>query len=146
MTLPPHKNTDSLASFELGASSAALLSTAIDVWCRLDVLGRVVAVSKLPLSSAQLSEGGWQQRPLRDAELAVFLDSAQGHVSQLSRTDSSLARVLEDLVDVLITRGVIQFTDLPDAARLKLSERRETRASLSQRLKLLPDEGEDGLI
>ncbi|EKD97704.1 MAG: hypothetical protein ACD_23C00767G0001, partial [uncultured bacterium] len=33
----------------------------------------------------------------------------------LSQTDTSLVRVLEDLIDVLITRGVIQFTDLPEA-------------------------------
>ena len=64
----------------------------------------------------------------------------------LSETDTSLVRVLEDLIDVLITRGVIQFTDLPEAAQAKLTERRQTRASLGKRLDLLPDEGDRGLI
>jgi hypothetical protein len=64
----------------------------------------------------------------------------------LSQTDTGLARVLEDLIDVLITRGHIQFTDLPEAAQAKLLERRQTRANLSHRLDLLPDEGDRGLL
>ena len=57
-----------------------------------------------------------------------------------------MARVLEDLIDVLITRGHIQFTDLPDAAQAKLLERRQTRANLTHRLNLLPDEKDSGLL
>ncbi len=64
----------------------------------------------------------------------------------LSQTDVGLARVLEDLIDVLITRGVIQFTDLPLVAQLKLMERRETRANLADRLDLFSMDGDGGLI
>ena len=64
----------------------------------------------------------------------------------LSESDAAIARVLEDLVDVLITRGVIQFTDLPEAAQSKLLNRRQTRAMLQDSLQLLPGEGEGGLL
>jgi hypothetical protein len=64
----------------------------------------------------------------------------------LSQTDTSLVRVLEDLIDVLITRGVIQFTDLPEPAQAKLLERRETRANLSNRLQLFPLDGDNDLV
>lgn len=64
----------------------------------------------------------------------------------LSQTDTSLVRVLEDLIDALITRGVIQFTDLPEAAQAKLLERRETRASLQNRLQLFPLDGDNDLV
>ena len=57
-----------------------------------------------------------------------------------------MARVLEDLIDVLITRGLIQFTDLPEAAQEKLLERRETRANLADRLNLYPNDSDNGLI
>jgi hypothetical protein len=67
-------------------------------------------------------------------------------VNALRQTDTSLVRVLEDLIDVLITRGVIQFTDLPEPAPAKLLERRETRASLNNRLQLLPLDGHDALV
>jgi hypothetical protein len=64
----------------------------------------------------------------------------------LNQSDASLARVLEDLIDVLISRGVVQFTDLPDAAQAKLLERRQTRASMNNRLDLLPDDADSDLI
>lgn len=67
-------------------------------------------------------------------------------IEALSQSDIGLARVLEDVIDVLITRGVIQFTDLPDEAQAKLLERRQTRASLSNRLQLLPMDGDNDLI
>jgi hypothetical protein len=60
----------------------------------------------------------------------------------LAESDAGLARVTEDLIDILITRGVIQFTDFPPAAQSKLLQRRQTRATLSNRLKLL-EEGDD---
>jgi hypothetical protein len=64
----------------------------------------------------------------------------------LSQTDLGMGRVLEDLVDVLISRRAIQFTDLPLGAQAKLLERRQTRAQMSQRLNLLPDEDHNDLI
>jgi len=64
----------------------------------------------------------------------------------LSDSDTGLARVLEDLIDVLITRGLIQFTELPEAAQAKLLERRQTRANLTHRLDLLPGESDSDLI
>lgn len=63
-------------------------------------------------------------------------------VKALSESDAGLSRVLEDLIDVLISRGVIKFTDLPEAAQAKLLERRETRAHTGQSLQLLPKHDE----
>ncbi len=71
---------------------------------------------------------------------------ASNPAEELIDSDAGMVRVLEDLVDVLITRGVIQFTDLPVPAQAKLLQRRETRANLANRLDLLGDEGETGLI
>ncbi len=63
----------------------------------------------------------------------------------LADSDAGLARVTEDLIDILINRGVIHFTDFPPAAQAKLLQRRQTRATLSKRLQLL-DDGDHGLI
>lgn len=76
-------------------------------------------------------------------EHAPALDAAE---QLLSQSDTAIARVLEDLVDVLISRGVIQFTDLPQAAQDKLMSRQETRAKLKNSLQLLPDDGDGGLL
>jgi hypothetical protein len=64
----------------------------------------------------------------------------------LSESDTAIARVLEDLIDILISRGVIQFTDLPEAAQGKLLNRRQTRAMLKDSLQLLPGDGDGGLL
>ena len=72
-------------------------------------------------------------------------ETAEGS-ALLNQTDVGLVRVLEDLIDVLITRGLIQFTDLPQAAQDKLLERRETRASMADRLSLYPRDDDSGLL
>jgi hypothetical protein len=61
-------------------------------------------------------------------------------VASLSQSDLALVRVLEDLIDTLIERGVMQFTDLPEAAQSKLLGRRESRAALRNALRLLPSD------
>ena len=68
------------------------------------------------------------------------------HPNPLSETDADLARVTEDLIDILLNRGVIQFTDLPSAVQTKLLQRRQTRSDFSQHLKLLADDGDHGMI
>lgn len=71
---------------------------------------------------------------------------APNPAEELIESDASMVRVLEDLIDVLIQRGVIQFTDLPVPAQAKLLQRRENRAHLADRLDLLGDDGDNGLI
>jgi len=45
----------------------------------------------------------------------------------LEQSDIELVRVLEDLVDVLTQKGVILFTELPEAAQQKLLRRKSAR-------------------
>ena len=46
----------------------------------------------------------------------------------LRRLDIDLVRVLEDVVDLLVARGVFRFTDLPDSAQEKLLFRKNLRS------------------
>jgi hypothetical protein len=54
--------------------------------------------------------------------------------------------VLEDIVDLLIERDVIRFTDLPEQAQAKLMERKSLRASMRSGLNLLGSADDSGLI
>ena len=45
----------------------------------------------------------------------------------LADSDLRLVRVLEDLIDLMIERDLIRFTDLPAAAQEKLMQRRSLR-------------------
>ncbi|MBO9678482.1 hypothetical protein [Paenacidovorax monticola] len=64
----------------------------------------------------------------------------------LIESDADLARVTEDLVNLLVQKGVILFTDLPPGAQAKLLARQQTRANMVNSLKLLGEDSEDGLI
>lgn len=114
--------------------------------CRRNASGQITAISQPVLSEADILAGGWQPVSAADADVQAFvqeLPDQQPH--PLSLTDAGLARVLEDLVEVLISREVIQFTDLPSAAQVKLLERRLTRSGLNNRLDLLSDDAADNL-
>lgn len=77
-----------------------------------------------------------------DPQLRGFLAPANG----FQQLDADFIRVLEDLIDVLIDRHVINMTDLPEAARDKLAARRDhRRPSPLADLNLLGDapEGQD---
>jgi len=51
-------------------------------------------------------------------------------VKMLPETDNSMIRVIEDLVDVLITKGLIAITDLPEEAQTKYNSRKSLRENL----------------
>jgi len=58
---------------------------------------------------------------------------------QLQHTDAELARVLEDLIELLSAKGTMSFTDLPVAAQNKLLQRKNFRQNLHS-LNLITDE------
>jgi hypothetical protein len=77
--------------------------------------------------------------PAGDAELVAFAGRLMAG-GELAPSDLPMIRVLEDLIDLLVERSVIRFTDLPQPAQEKLVSRRSARQSL-RRLNLLGDEG-----
>lgn len=72
---------------------------------------------------------------LLDDEVLSFLKES-GEIDALTQvlasSDNSLIRVLEDLIDVLITKNVLLFTDLPQEAQEKIRRRKDIRRQLSR--------------
>ena len=85
-----------------------------------DANGRICAVS---LSAAP----GYEACEVDDPALVSFLRGLHGAGGGFEQSDIRLVRVLEDLIDLLIARDVVRFTDFPDAAQEKLLERRSMR-------------------
>lgn len=79
-----------------------------------------------------------EELPAGHPDLAAFSGP-----SEFARLDADLIRVIEDVVDVLIDRGLLRLTDLPPDAQRKLLARKGARARLRQGLNLL---GPDGII
>jgi hypothetical protein len=67
----------------------------------------------------------------------------QDHRRLLDESDLAMARVVEDLVSVLVGKGVLRFTDLPDAAQKKLLARQDARTDVNDHSPLVG--GEDVL-
>ena len=59
---------------------------------------------------------------------------------QLDASDLEMARITEDLIDLLIGRNIINFTDFPGMAQTKLINRRALRSNMSARTNLVGDE------
>lgn len=78
-----------------------------------------------------------------DPEIVRFMTRQGGAAQireQLSVSDSDMVRVIEDVIDVLIRKGVIETADLPAAVHAKLARRRELRRTMGTLSRLI---GED---
>lgn len=99
-----------------------------------DADGRIVALH-------ETAEPGFvEELPASDMELQAYLSRYQAGEEILSNTDLDFVRVLEDLVDVLIAKGVILFTDLPPSAQDKITRRQQLRRRLGDDLNLIEDD------
>lgn len=73
--------------------------------------------------------------PAQHPEVQAFLGLGQGHGAtappatgeDFVRLDADFIRVLEDVIDALVSRNLIAITDLPDIAQTKLFARKSFR-------------------
>lgn len=60
----------------------------------------------------------------------------------MSDLDEGFIRVLEDLIDALLSNGVLRLTDLPPQALEKLERRKATRLRMRDTQSLINDDDE----
>lgn len=96
--------------------------------------GKIKAVSLVPMTAE-----GWEEVSSGNQEYLDYLDEALTREDKFRESDIQLARVLEDLISLLIDRDFIRFTDFPDAAQKKLIERQGFRSG-NKNLNLLDDD------
>ncbi len=95
------------------------------------------------------TRGVTEQLPSDNPEVIRFLGGTGGAgiaeeaVQRLAASDGDMARVTEDLITVLIDKGVLAFTDLPAAARRKLLSRRQLREQLGPFTGMINPDEED---
>ncbi|WP_027469044.1 hypothetical protein [Deefgea rivuli] len=103
---------------------------------RRNASGEIMALSK------EMTSGYSEQLDANHPEVLKFLSQSDEVFNDL---DTSLIRVIEDLVDVLIDKNVLRLTDLPLPAQEKLLSRKKVRSSLKNSLNILVD-NDQGLI
>jgi hypothetical protein len=96
--------------------------------------GLIVAISQ-----AQ-GAGFTEELPSGNEELTAFLGSMDAAPQSIDATDLGFVRVQEDVIELLIEKGVILFTDLPASAQEKIMLRQQMRANLGARLDLIGDD------
>lgn len=80
----------------------------------------------------------WVEVENTNSEYLDFLDNELKKHHTFRESDIQLARVLEDLISILIDRSLISFTDFPSAAQKRLNERQSLRHK--NKLNLLGDD------
>ncbi len=88
---------------------------------------------------------GWEEVGPDDHDLNEFVFQNHPEATKkkdLVESDLGLARVLEDLIDILIEKGTFMFTELPEMAQKKLLARRGLRKEFAYVENLFGDEDE----
>ncbi len=90
--------------------------------------GRIIAMHSTPKPNAS------EEKTVVDEEILDFLNktvSADSRKLLLSLSDMGIIRLLEDLIDLLIQKNVIFYTELPESAQDKIRERKRLRETVS---------------
>ena len=90
-----------------------------------DEQGRVIGVSR------EAGPDFTEELAVDDPAVALFLNGLDSNETTLAASDLDLIRVLEDVVELLIAKGVILFTELPADAQQKILRRQRLRARVS---------------
>ncbi len=117
------------------------------MYVKRDENDRIVAVS------ADQQPGFDEWTDPDGAELRAFFNQlndesveSSKEAQRLRSSDVELARVVEDIINLLTDKGVIQFTELPEAAQEKLLQRKRLRRVMMQHLDLVADDDTDQLM
>lgn len=81
-----------------------------------------------------------ETRPFNSPEVLAFLSSTDSWKQAIALSDMTTVRILEDLIDLLIRKNLINFTELPVEAQERLNERKGLRAHLTTENGLLVDD------
>ncbi len=89
--------------------------------------GNIISLHNKPETDAS------EQKSIMDEEILEFLNRSvdtDPWMQLLSLSDIGTIRILEDLIDLLIRKNIILFTELPAEAQTKINERKQIRKKI----------------
>ena len=102
------------------------------IYVKRDATGQVTAISK------EAMEGFEQTDESAASEIEEMLASSSDSLFQNS--DLEFIRVLDDVIDLLISKNLVLFTELPEVVQEKYTQRTQMRERRRDSLNLLEDD------
>ena len=101
-----------------------------------DSAGRITDLQPTPAGAAQ------EEMSADNPEVLQFIHE-RWRENQLSELDRDFVRVIEDTIELLISKEIIMFTDLPPKVQEKLLRRKEVRGLTQYAGSIAPGGGDD---
>lgn len=103
---------------------------------------------RIELVSREVTPACREYLPADSPELLAFLMEGQvgRSAAHFQASDLAFVRVLEDVIELLMDKGVISFTDLPEPAQEKVMERQTLRHRLNGLNLVSSRDDESGVI
>jgi hypothetical protein len=95
-------------------------------YVRRNTQGEVVSLHR------QAEAGTSEFLPDDHADVRMFLGQPTRSADDFARLDADFVRVLEDVIDTLVAKNLINITDLPPEAQAKLFSRKSFRERRTQ--------------
>ena len=95
--------------------------------------GKIIALHNAP------SPGAMEAKSMLDEEVLTFFNNTDSWKHMMAMSDLATVRILEDLIDILIHKNLINFTELPEHAQKRLRERKELREKIVSQNLLVED-------
>jgi hypothetical protein len=86
--------------------------------------GRIIALHSTSTPAAR------EQKPLMDEEVLAFFSTTNSWEQLIAMSDFGTVRIIEDLIDILIRKNIIHFTELPEHAQQRIMERKQLREKI----------------
>ncbi len=86
---------------------------------------------------------GLEEISLHDPKLALYIQNSENgdEIIQkvLNNLDLSMVRVIEDVIDIMIDKNIMLFTDLPDAVQNKILFKKTIRSISNKNTSIIED-------
>jgi hypothetical protein len=67
---------------------------------------------------------------MMDEEVLAFFNTTESWKQLMAMSDLGTVRILEDLIDLLVRKNIINFTELPEQAQQRIWERKQLREKI----------------
>ncbi len=97
--------------------------------------GEIIAIDQVN------DQGQWEQENTEEHKAFIKNNAMPYRAKQaLTGSDNEMARVIEDLVELLMEKQIFVYTELPKAVQAKLNIRKQLRQDLSTLDNLIDEE------